>query len=142
MHVAYGIGAAVGPEGAAPGLRHQLDLAALIGSEEVISSGMGNGIVGSIDPRRGPLFGASAALGFGAYPTYVLADAGYGTSVFFAAFGSFFEVGARVAPSVAPTLGLRANADFLLANIGVRLLGSVERRPELALSLIVGIGRY
>ena len=81
-------------------------------------------------------------LGFGAYPTYLLADAGYGRSMFYLAGGAFVEAGARLGEQKAPVVGLRANADLVLLNVGVRLLGSLERRPEVGLWLIAGLGRY
>ncbi|MBN1605112.1 MAG: hypothetical protein JW940_00690 [Polyangiaceae bacterium] len=141
-HVAYGIGGAFAPRELGRGFRHHLDLAAALGSGTRGYCGGGNSFVGCFDPITGWLFGASALLGFGACPSYVLADAGYGHNGGYGAIGAFLDLGARVAPSRALAIGTRANVDLLLLNVGVRTLTTVERSPEVGLWLTLGIGRY
>jgi hypothetical protein len=141
-HVAYGIGGAFAPRRLDRGFRHHLDLAASLGSGTRESCGTGNSIVGCFDPITGWLFGASSLLGFGAYPSYLLADVGYGDNRGLGAAAAFVELGARVAPSRALAIGARANVDLFLFNVGARVLGTAERSPEVGLWLTVGIGRY
>lgn len=141
-HVAYGIGGAIAPERSDPGFRHHLDLAAVIGNGQVISCGTGNSIVGCANTVQGVLFGASSVVGFGAYPTYVLGSVGYGTQNGYTGLGGFVEAGARTTSPSQPVLGVRTSADLLLVNVGVRMIASVARSPELGLWLTVGVGRF
>jgi hypothetical protein len=141
-HLAYGVGGAFAPPERDRGFRHHLDLAAAVGSGYRESCGTGNSIVGCFDPITGWLFGASSLLGFGAYPSYVLADVGYGDNRGMVAFGGFLELGARVAPSRAPAVGVRTNVDVLLLNVGARVFTTLEHAPDLGLWLTVGIGRF
>jgi hypothetical protein len=136
-HVAYGVGGCWAREQANRGFRQHLDLAAVLGPGQADSAASG-----VPDAIRGPLFGASSALGFGAYPSYLLADAGYGVSHFYLASAAFVELGARLHPSSAPVLAARGSFDLVFLNAGVRVLGSVERAPELGLWFLLGIGQY
>jgi hypothetical protein len=141
-HVAYGIGGALAPRDLGRGFRHHLDLAGVLGWGTQGQCWGGYAISGCFSPITAWYLGASALLGFGAYPSYVLADAGHGRNGGWGAKGVFLELGARVAPSRAPAIGARANIDLLLVNVGARTLATVERYPEVGLWLTVGIGRY
>jgi len=136
-HLSYGLGGAFAPRGSRAGFRHHIELAAVIGPawEKVTPAGVPNKL-------SGLLFGGSALVGLGASPSYALADLGYGKSPGYTAAGAFLEVGTRLGSTNPIVVGVRGNLDVLLANLGVRILVGLEERPELALWITLGLGRY
>lgn len=139
-HVSYGIGAALVPGAVERGFRQHLELAATLGPGK-LPLGMGNSIVGDLRGPSGPLFGASGLLGLGNSPSYALAEGGYGSESL-AGIAGMVGVGARLSHGLAPVAGLRAHADFLFLNVGIRTLVSFERSPDLLICFTIGAGRY
>jgi hypothetical protein len=138
-HVAYGVGGAAAPADRDPGFRHHLDLSAVLGPGHQDCRDQ-NGVI-AFPAIRGPLFGASGLIGF-ASPSYAVLEAGYGSSAGIAALGSFAAVGMRLTGDVAPVAGLRGNVDLLLVDLGLRVLASIEKRPELGIWVMVGLGQF
>jgi hypothetical protein len=140
-HMGYGLGAALIPQAVQTGFRHHLEAAAALGPGKQWLS-LGNSITGSTTPSTGLLVGASGLLGIGSSPSYALAEGGYGRDSSLAALGVFVGVGSRLSSGMAPVLGLRANLDVLLVNLGLRTLVSLEQSPDVLLCATLGVGRY
>lgn len=93
--------------------------------------------------RRGPLVGASGVVGFGAYPSYVLAEAGYGADHSIVNGGAVlvgFATRVEPRPSVGPAV--RFGVDVLFLHVGVRAIGIVTNGPEFQLTGLLGLGRF
>lgn len=90
--------------------------------------------------QHGWLLGPSIVTGFGASPTSVAFEVGYGESR--SVVGHSFTLGPllRVDPAIAPGASVRFTTDFFLVQLGLRLNVTTEGSGELIGS--IGLGRF
>ncbi len=128
-HVAYGVGGATGPYG---GFRQNLDLA----------------LFPVLFPRLHKevwlTAGASAMLGFGAYPSYVSFEMGPGLNWYWggiASVGPVYRFGSGKFESGGGGQ-LRVSVDFMLVEVGLRMIQMVSPDTETQLTFTAGLGRF
>jgi hypothetical protein len=133
-HVAYGLGGATGPYS---GFRQNLDLAVFPLLFGRLASGTYFGDVWLTA-------GASAMVGFGAYPSYASFEVGPAFSHYFGGIvtlGPAYRFGSgRFEPGGGGQL--RVSTDFMLVEVGLRMIEIVAPQAETQLTLMAGVGRF
>ena len=135
----YGLGGSLRPQTHPPEFRHHLDLAIAAGAGEVEPRPLGCWLCSA--PTQGPLLGLSGTWGFGASPSTLMLDGGWGQTDPIAAFGLFLEGGVRLDQGTAALVGTRAHVHLAIFEVGVRNWVSLEGDPDVTLFLVVGVGR-
>jgi hypothetical protein len=127
--VAYGVGGATGTYG---GFRQNLDLALF----PVLFPQLDKGIWMTA--------GASAMLGFGAYPSYVSFEVGPGVNWYWggiASLGPVFRIGSEKFEAGSGGQ-LRVSVDFMLVEVGLRIIQIVSPDKETQITFMAGVGRF
>lgn len=133
-HAAYGLGGATGPY---RGFRQNLDLA-LFPVLLVMNRGR------YIQTDSGLTAGASAVLGFGAYPSYASFEVGPAFSSIAGGVATLGPVWRFGSEKFAQGSGvqLRLSVDFFLVEVGLRVIKIVSGQGETQATLAIGVGRF
>jgi hypothetical protein len=133
-HAAYGLGGGVGK---AAGVRQNLDLALVIGQFNVTGN---SGHMPSTS--RGWIVGTSGILGFGTYPSFGALEIGRARDNAFVAIAATVGPAFRLDPTFGAGLQGRVHADFVLVNVGARVIATIGPVPDLQLCFTIGLGRF
>jgi hypothetical protein len=136
-HLSYALGGAFANDEVGAGLRQNLDLSFLVGSFSVKrgSQSMGSN-------KAGWMAGPMGAIGFGAYPTYVGVEAGFGADASVVGWTALVGPIARVDPGAGGGTTVRLAADLFLVELGLRAVAVFVGEPEFQVTGMIGVGRY
>lgn len=128
-HVAYGVGGATGPYG---GFRQNLDLALF------------PLLFPRLDKQVWATAGASAMLGFDAYPSYVSFEVGPALNWYWGGIATLGPVYRFGSAKFEPGGGgqLRVSVDFMLVEVGLRMIQMVSPDTETQITFMAGVGRF
>ena len=133
-HVAYGLGGGIGK---AFGIRQNLDVALVIGQFDVTGN---SGHMPSTS--RGWIVGTSGITGFGTYSSFGTLEVGRARNNVFVAIAATIGPAFRVDPTFGAGLQGRVHADFVLVNVGARVIAIVGPVPDIQLCFTLGLGRF
>lgn len=128
-HVAYGVGGATGPYG---GVRQNLDLALF------------PLLFRRLYKEVWATAGVSAMLGFGAYPSYASLELGPALNWYWggiASVGPVYRFGSKTFEAGGGGQ-LRVSADFMLIEVGLRMIQMVAPDTETQITFTAGVGRF
>jgi hypothetical protein len=136
-HVSYALGGAFASDPIGDGLRQNLDASFLVGAFHSQHSS-----IGMWSSRSGWAAGPMVATGFGAYPTYLGAEGGYGSDSGLVGMAALLGLVGRAHPDAGGGATLRLCGDLFLVEAGVRMVAIFIGDPEFQLTGMIGLGRF